>query len=62
MSRKSLIVPCAAVCLGAIVALPASAADEESTTLNGKMFGCLTNIDLSNEGEGRRFCDCGVII
>jgi len=49
MSRKSLIVPCAAVCLGAIVALPASAADEESTTLNGKMFVDLTNIDLKND-------------
>ncbi len=49
MSRKSLIVPCAAACLGALVALPVWAADEESTTLSGKMFVDLTNIDLKND-------------
>ena len=49
MSRKSLILPCAAACLGAIAALPASAADEESTTLSGKMFADFTNIDAKND-------------
>jgi hypothetical protein len=51
MSRKSLIVPCtAAACLGTLVALPAAAADEESTSLSGKMFADFSNIDAKNDG------------
>ncbi len=50
MSKKSLIVPCAAACLGMLAALPAAAADEESTSLAGKMFVDLTHLQLKNDG------------
>jgi hypothetical protein len=51
MPKKSLIVPCAAACLGGVLATsPALAADEESTVVSGKMFVDFTNIQLKNDG------------
>ena len=50
MTKKSLVVPCAAACLGALAAFPAAAANEESTTISGKMFADFTHLDLQNDG------------
>ena len=50
MKYASLVVPFAAACVGALFALPAAAAGEESTTVSGKMFADLTHLDLQNDG------------
>jgi hypothetical protein len=50
MSQKLLIVPCVAALLSAFAAAPATAADQESTTVSGKMYVDLTNLDLTNDG------------
>jgi hypothetical protein len=50
MTKIFFVVPCAAACLGALVAVPASAAQEETTTISGKMFADFTKFDITNDG------------
>ena len=50
MKHASLVVPCAAALVGALSALPAEAASEETTTVSGKMFVDFTHLDLTNDG------------
>ena len=49
MTRNAFAAPFAVACLGALTAMPAAAADEETTTINGKMFVDFTNYDLRND-------------
>ncbi len=50
MTRKAFAAPLAVACFGALTALPAAAADEETTTINGRMYADFTNYDLRNDG------------
>jgi hypothetical protein len=49
MCKSTVIFPCAAL-LGMLGASAAMAADEESTTVGGKMYADLTHLDLTNDG------------
>jgi hypothetical protein len=50
MTHSSFIVTCAAGAVAALAASSASAANEESTAISGKMFADLSNLDLTNDG------------
>jgi hypothetical protein len=50
MTASSFVVTCAAATAGVLAMSSASAANEESTTVSGKMFADFTNVDLTNDG------------